>query len=83
LPQILGCKGLLVTNSKLSNNLVENEDYIYIDKNMDWFKKLLDIIKKNDKYNNIRENGYKKGVEHYTWNNFAHKIDYITKLLSE
>ena len=82
-PQILGSKGLLVTNSKLSNNLVENEDYIYIDKNMDWFKKLLDIIKNNDKYNNIRENGYKKGIEYYTWNNFAHKIDYITKLLSE
>ena len=83
LPQILGSKGLLVTNSKLSNNLVENEDYIYIDRNMDWIKKLLDIIKNNDKYNIIRENGYKKGIEYYTWNNFAHKIDYITKLLSE
>jgi hypothetical protein len=83
LPQILGSKGLLVTNSKLSNNLVENEDYIYIDRNMDWIKKLLDIIKNNDKYNIIRENGYKKGIEYYTWNNFAYKIDYITKLLSE
>ena len=82
-PQILGCNGLLVTNSKLSNILIENEDYIYIDKNMDWLKKILDIIKNSDEYDNIRENGYKKGIEYYTWNNFAHKIYYITKLLSE
>jgi hypothetical protein len=80
-PQILGCKGLLVTNSKLSNILVENEDYIYIDRNMDWFNKLLNIIKNNDNYDKVRENGYKKAIQNYTWNNFANKIDYITKLL--
>ena len=71
LPQILGSKGLLVTNSKLSLYLKENIDYIHIDNSSDWFEKLITIINNNDQYNIIRENGYKKALKYYQWDNWA------------
>lgn len=79
-PQILGCKGLLVTNSLLKKNLKPDEDYIYIDRNIDWFEKFMDIINNDEKYDKMRENGYKKGIEFYQWTYFAHEIDKISKL---
>jgi hypothetical protein len=74
LPQILGSKGLLVTNSFLTHNLIPETDYIYIDKNMDWLNKLLNIINNNSLYDIVRENGYNKGLLYYQWDNFANII---------
>ena len=76
-PQILGCKGLLLTNSYLSHNLKDKEDYIYIDKYMDWYSVITDIIENTNKYDNIRDNGYNKGIIHYQWQNWAHKLNQI------
>jgi hypothetical protein len=73
-PQILGSKGLLMTNSYLNDKLIDNEDYIHIDNNIDWYEKILEIIKNNDSYNKIRENGYNKGLLYYQWNNWAKTI---------
>lgn len=70
-PQILGSRGLLVTNSYLSHKLTPDEDYIYIDNNIDWFNKLYNIIQNNNDYNIIRENGHKKGLQYYQWDNWA------------
>jgi hypothetical protein len=70
-PQILGCKGLLITNSYLSKYLKDGIDYIYIDRYMDWYECLMDIINNNQKYEIIRENGYQKGLLYYQWNNWA------------
>jgi len=74
-PQILGCKGLLVTNSYFSDKLKNNIDYINIDKSIDWFEKILDIIKNSELYDEIRENGYKSACKYYQWNHWAKKID--------
>ena len=76
-PQILGCKGLLVTNSYLNNKLKKNKDYIYIDNNIDWYSKLQHIIKNSEKYNHIRNNGYNKAILNYQWNNWAEKISSV------
>jgi len=73
-PQILGCKGLLVTNSYLSRYLTPDEDYIYIDRYMDWKSKLLDITQNSIKYNRMRMNGYNKALQYYQWNDFANKF---------
>ena len=78
-PQILGCKGLLVTNSLFSNKLKKDEDYIYIDNNIDWYNKLIDIINNSDQYNEVRENGYNKGLLYYQWDNWANIIDSCIK----
>lgn len=74
-PQILGCKGLLVTNSYFSDKLKKNIDYINIDKNIDWFQKILDIIKNSDLYDEIRQHGYNSACKYYQWNEWAKKID--------
>ena len=76
-PQILGSRGLLITNSLLSDKLVPDEDYIFIDKNMGWYNKLINIINNNDSYENIRTNGYNKALIHYQWDNWAKILDDI------
>lgn len=73
-PQILGCKGLLITNSKFSKYLENNTDYIYIDKELDWYNLFLEIINNDSKYNIIRENGYNKAIKYYQWEHFANNI---------
>ena len=80
-PQVLGCKSLLVTNSDLTNKLTKFKDYIYIDKNMDWFSLFLEIINNSEKYDKIRENGYNKALEHYQWSEWANRLDTVTKNL--
>jgi len=80
-PQILGCQGLLMTNSNFSHILKNNIDYIYIDKQTDI--NILDIIyyiidpKNKLECDKIRENGYKKAIEHYQWYNWATYVDNI------
>ena len=76
MPQILGCNGLLVTNSYFTHKLIENIDYIYIDKYTDWISKLLKIIDNDDDYNIIRENGFNKAMDNYQWDNWAKIINY-------
>ena len=71
LPQILGCKGLLMTNSNLSDKLIKDNDYIYVDKNTNIIETVLNIIQNNENYNNIRNNGYKKAIKFYQWENWA------------
>ena len=74
-PQILGCKGLLMTNSNLTSFLTKDEDYIYIDNEQNIIDKLFYIINNNNSYNSIRENGYKKALNHYKWDNWALNIN--------
>ena len=73
-PQILGSGGLLMTNSYFSNFLKKDEDYIYIDKNIDWFEKIINIIANSEKYDIIRNSGYRKALENYQWSNWAETI---------
>jgi len=73
-PQILGCSGLLMTNSYFSQILKKNEDYIYIDKNNDWFEKIIDIVSNSEKYDNVRKSGFEKALENYQWSNWAETI---------
>jgi hypothetical protein len=70
-PQILGCNGLLMTNSNFSNFLKKDEDYIYIDKNIDWFEKIITIVSNSEKYDNVRKSGFEKALENYQWSNWA------------
>jgi CRISPR/Cas system CMR-associated protein Cmr5 small subunit len=77
-PQILGSKGLLMTNSYLKNNLEKDKDYIYIDKNIDWFGKIMEIKNNTEEYDGMRDNGYNKGMKHYQWSEFAKRINEIT-----
>jgi hypothetical protein len=79
-PQILGCGGLLVTNSYLTHKLTPDLDYIYIDENIDWFNLFIEIINNNNNYNNIRKNGYNKGIKYYQWDTWAESIDKIIEL---
>ena len=72
-PQILGCKGLLMTNSQLSYILKKDIDYIQIN-NDNWLNEIKNIINNSNKYNYIRENGYIKASKNYTWDNWAHLI---------
>ncbi len=74
-PQILGCKGLLVSNSNFTTYLKKDIDYIHIDEKIDWFQKLMIILYNNDDYNIIRENGYKKALKYYQWDNWALSIN--------
>jgi hypothetical protein len=69
-PQILGCKGLLVTNSLFTDKLAKDSDYIFID-DENWYDKIIHIIKNSETYDNIRENGYQKALTNYTWSNWA------------
>ena len=75
-PQILGCRGLLMSNSYYSHILKPNQDYIQINKT-NYKKKIKDILKKNNDYDIIRNNGYKKALLNYQWNNWATKINNI------
>ena len=74
-PQILGCKGLLMTNSYFNNILKENEDYIYIDKNIDFLKLIENIIKNYSDYESVKINGYNKAINNYQWNNWGEIIN--------
>lgn len=76
-PQILGCQGLLMTNSHLNHNLKKDEDYIYIDQNMDYIHLIETILNHYDDYKQIKLNGYNKALIHYQWNNWANIINNI------
>ena len=82
-PQILGSKGLLLSNSLFTDKLLNGIDYIYINNEMDWYGKILDIIKNTSEYDEIRNNGYEKGLKYYKWDNWAIGIDEIFKKLIE
>ena len=76
-PQILGSKGLLMTNSHLNHNLKKDEDYIYIHQNMDYINLIENILNNYDDYKHIKQNGYNKAIIHYEWNNWANIINNI------
>jgi len=72
-PQILGCKGLLLTNTYYSNILKEDIDYIFINKNNYWTK-IIDILHNYSHYEKIKEHGYNKAIKNYGWSNWSKKI---------
>lgn len=73
-PQILGCKGLLVSNSDFNNILKKDNDYIYIDENIDYLNLFKKIINNCNNYDHIRLNGYNKAIQNYKWLNWAENI---------
>ena len=82
-PQILGSKGLLVTNSNLNYILKKNKDYIYIDETTDYINIIMDIIKNNKKYDKIRNSGYKKALANYTWDNWGFRFNEKIKKINK
>ena len=81
LPQILGCKGLLVTNSNLNYVIKKDIDYIFIDNDIDIVNKFINIINNNNEYDFIRTNGYNKAIENYQWDKWGEIIDLKIKSL--
>ena len=79
-PQILGCKGLLMTNSYFTNIIKDKIDYVYIDKHTDNTVDFIDVIKyiidplNKEECDKIRENGYQKALLYYQWNKWANCI---------
>jgi len=72
-PQILGCRGLLVSNSYYNNILKDNSEYVFIGNN-EWFDKIMYVLEHYDDYQYIRENGYQVALANYTWDKWAEKI---------
>jgi hypothetical protein len=72
-PQILGCKGLLMTNTLYNSNLINNIHYIYVNE-LSFYDKIINILNNNTSYNEIRENGYLIGLKYYQWDNWANII---------
>ena len=60
-----------MTNSYFNNILINNEDYIHIDKNIDYISLINYIINNYDKYERIKINGYNKALNNYQWDNWA------------
>ena len=73
-PQILGSKGLLMTNSQLSYILKKDIDYIQINKE-NFLDEIKNILNNNNKYNYIRQNGYEKALKYYKWDKWAEIIN--------
>ena len=73
-PQILGSKGLLMTNSQLSYILKKDIDYIQINKE-NCLDEIKNILNNNNKYNYIRQNGYEKVLKYYKWDKWAEIIN--------
>jgi len=73
-PQILGCQGLLMTNSNLNNYLKKNKDYVFVDKDTNILVLVNTILQNKKKYDLIRRNGYKKALKYYLWDNWAKNI---------
>ena len=73
-PQILGCQGLLMTNSNFTHILKKNEDYLFINDKTDYLNLIINVINNNKDYDKIRLNGYNKALMNYQWDNWASKI---------
>ena len=73
-PQILGCKGLLVSNSDFNHILKKDNDYIHINDSLDYLQLFEKIIKNCNDYDPIRLNGYKKAMANYQWFHWAKNI---------
>lgn len=72
IPQILGCQGLLFCETEFKT-LIPQIDYILADPD-NYINQIIDIIQNNEKYNQIRKNGYEKAIKNLTWDNWAKKI---------
>ena len=72
-PQILGCKGLLMTNTYYSHLLKEDVSYIYVNKN-NFLHKIFDILQNYSYYEKIKTNGYEIAINNYTWNSWASQL---------
>lgn len=73
-PQILACKGLMVCDTDLSPLLIPFVDYIKIDKIDDFKLILIDILKNNNKYDKMRQNGYIKAKNNLQWKDTINKF---------
>jgi hypothetical protein len=77
LPQILGCKGLLMTNSLFTDKLIRDEDYIHINNEIDWYEKIISIINNTEEYDIVRNNGHNKALKYYQWDNWANIVNSV------
>jgi hypothetical protein len=75
-PQILGCKGLLMTNTYYSHLLKEDISYIYVNNN-NFLHKIFDILQNYSYYEKIKTHGYNIAINNYTWNIWSNKINNI------
>lgn len=66
-PQILGSKGLMMCDTNLEPILLHNKHYIKIDSITQALEIIYDVIENNNKYNNIRENGFNYANNNMTW----------------
>ena len=66
-PQILACKGLMICNTNLTPLLIPDQDYIKIDSIPHLMNRVIDILNNNEKYDKIRENGFKKAEKYLQW----------------
>ena len=72
-PQILGSKGLLMTNTYYSHLLKEDISYIYVNKN-NFLHKIFDILQNYSYYEKIKKHGYDIAINNYTWNSWASQL---------
>jgi glycosyltransferase involved in cell wall biosynthesis len=78
-PQILGSKGLLITNTYYNDILKEDIHYIYVKKS-NFVAKIMDILHNYSYYEKIKENGYKLALKNYTWKCWAERFKLYNKL---
>ena len=78
-PQILGCQGLLMTNSDYTHVLSKN-DYVFINEETNILNKIESILDQQEKYDQVRLNGYQKAMGHMQWKHWGEKIEaYLEK----
>ena len=78
LPQILACKGLMVCDQNFGKLLIENSDYIKLEKEEDIISIVNDVKNNKEKYDLIRNNGYNKVMYSMNCQKFGENI--ISKL---
>ena len=71
LPQILGCKGLLVSDQDFGNFLEKNSEYIYLKENTNIITLINDVKNNEKKYQKIKINGYKRSINSFLTNNLC------------
>ena len=74
LPQILACKGLMVCDQKFGKLLIENSDYIRLEREEDIISIVNDVKNNKEKYGSIRNNGFNKVMYNMNCQKFGEEI---------
>jgi hypothetical protein len=78
-PQILGCQGLLMTNSDYTH-VLSKDDYVFIHEETNILNEIESILQQQDKYDQVRLNGHRKAMNHMQWKHWGEKIEeYLDK----